>query len=88
MVEQDQKQVLGENYKRNVYLGGKIGDKFLLNASYSGNSSKDYRDRSPQYENKKDKRDSLWLRENIYQIMEVQQLIIIIVKIKITIQVL
>lgn len=34
----------------------------MLNASYSGNSSKDYRDRSPQYENKKDKRDSLWLR--------------------------
>ena len=48
--------------RENVYLGGKIGDKFLLNASYSGNTSKDYRDRSPQYENKKDKRDSLWLR--------------------------
>ena len=48
--------------KENVYLGGKIGDKFLLSASYSGNTSKDYRDRSPQYENKKDKRDSLWLR--------------------------
>ena len=48
--------------KENVYLGGKIGDKFLLSASYSGNTSKDYRDRSPQYENKKDKRYSLWLR--------------------------
>ena len=48
--------------RENVYLGGKIGDKFLLSASYSGNTSKDYRDRSPQYENKKDKRDSLWLR--------------------------
>jgi len=48
--------------RENVYLGGKIRDKFLLNASYSGNSSKDYRDRSPQYENKKDKRNSLWLR--------------------------
>ena len=34
--------------RENVYLGGKIGDKFLLNASYSGNTSKDYRDRSPQ----------------------------------------
>ena len=50
------------NIRENVYLGGKIGDKFLLNGSYSGNTSKDYRDRSPQYENKKDKRDSLWLR--------------------------
>ena len=38
------------------------GDKLLLNASYSGSTSKDYRDRSPQYENKKDKTDSLWLR--------------------------
>lgn len=39
--------------RENVYLGGKIGDKFLLNGSYSGNTSKDYRDRAPQYENKK-----------------------------------
>lgn len=48
--------------RENVHLGGKVGDKLLLNASYSGNTSKDYRDRSPQYENKKDKTDSLWLR--------------------------
>ena len=48
--------------RENVHLGGKVGDKLLLNASYSGSTSKDYRDRSPQYENKKDKTDSLWLR--------------------------
>ena len=51
-----------ENYKRKCSLGGKVGDKLLLNASYSGSTSKDYRDRSPEYENKKDKTDSLWLR--------------------------
>ena len=48
--------------RKNVYLGGKIGDKFLLNASYSGNTSKDYRDRDIQYKGKEDKRDSIWLR--------------------------
>lgn len=32
--------------RENVYFGGKIGDKFLLNVLYFGNLSKDYRDRS------------------------------------------
>lgn len=48
--------------RNNVYLGGKIGDRFLLNASYSGYSSKDYRDRDPKYDGKKDYRNSTWLR--------------------------
>lgn len=48
--------------RNNVYLGGKVGDKFLLNASYSGYSSKDYRDRDPKYDGKKDYRNSTWLR--------------------------
>lgn len=48
--------------RENVYLGGKIGDRFLLNTSLSGYTSKDYRDRDPIYKNKKDGRNSAWLR--------------------------
>ena len=48
--------------RENVWLGGKLGDRFLLNASISGYESKDYRDRDPKYKNKKDGRNSTWLR--------------------------
>ena len=48
--------------RENVYLGGKIGNKFLLNASYSGYTSEDYRDRDPKYYGRKDFRNSTWLR--------------------------
>lgn len=48
--------------RANAYIGAKVGDRFLLNTSYSGYISKDYRDRDPKYENKKDKRDSFWLK--------------------------
>lgn len=47
--------------RTNVNYGTKIG-KFLLNTSYSGYQSLDYRDRNEEFKNKKDKRDSIWLR--------------------------
>ncbi|MCF2672100.1 TonB-dependent receptor family protein [Fusobacterium varium] len=51
-----------ETTRANLSYGTKIGDKLLLNASYSGYSSMDYRDRNTDYKNDEDKRESVWLR--------------------------
>ena len=48
--------------RANLSYGTKIGDKLLLNASYSGYESMDYRDRNKEYKDDEDKRESIWLR--------------------------
>lgn len=51
-----------ETTKANLSYGTKLGEKLLLNASYSGYTSMDYRDRNKEYKNDEDKRESIWLR--------------------------
>lgn len=51
-----------ETTRANLSYGTKIGDKLLLNASYSGYTSMDYRDRNSEYKDDEDKMESIWLR--------------------------
>ena len=51
-----------ETTRANLTYGTKIGEKLLVNTSYSGYSSMDYRDRNPEYKNDEDRRESIWLR--------------------------
>lgn len=47
--------------RTNLNYGTKLG-KLLLDTSYSGYKSLEYRDRNEEFKGKKDKRDSIWLR--------------------------
>lgn len=47
--------------RTNINYGTKIG-KLLVDTSYSGYKSLEYRDRNEEFKDKKDKRDSIWLR--------------------------
>ena len=51
-----------ETNRANLSYGTKLGEKVLLNASYSGYSSMEYRDRNVEYKDDKDIRNSIWLR--------------------------
>lgn len=51
-----------ETTKTNMNYGTKVGEKLLLNTSYSGYSSMDYRDRSDDYKNDEDTTESIWMR--------------------------
>ena len=51
-----------ETMRANLSYGTKVGEKLLLNASYSGYTSMDYRDRNDNYKDDEDRRDSVWLR--------------------------
>lgn len=51
-----------ETTRANLTYGTKIGEKLLVNASYSGYSSMEWRDRNPEYKNDEDVNESIWLR--------------------------
>ena len=51
-----------ETTRANLTYGTKIGEKLLVNTSYSGYSSMDYRNRNHEYKNDEDRRESIWLR--------------------------
>lgn len=51
-----------ETTRANLSYGTKIGDNLLINTSYSGYSSMDYRDRNDEYNDLEDERESIWLR--------------------------
>lgn len=48
--------------KVNFTYGTKVNENLLVNASYLGTSTMDYRDRNEEYKNDKDTGESIWLR--------------------------
>lgn len=51
-----------ETTRENLSYGTKIGKNLLVNASYSGYSSMEWRDRDPKYKDDEDVNESIWLR--------------------------
>lgn len=51
-----------ETNRARMSYGTKIGDRLLIDTSYVGYESMDYRERNDEYKNDEDKRESFWLR--------------------------
>ena len=51
-----------ETAKLNVNFGTKLTDNLAVSASYSGEQTEEYRDRSVDFKDKKDRRESIWLK--------------------------
>lgn len=51
-----------ETAKLNVNVGTKLTDNLAVSASYSGEQTEEYRDRSIDFKDKKDRRESIWLK--------------------------
>ncbi|WP_297489200.1 TonB-dependent receptor, partial [uncultured Cetobacterium sp.] len=51
-----------ETTRSNLSYGTKIGKNLLINTSYSGYASMDYRDRNEEFKDDKDENQSIWLR--------------------------
>lgn len=51
-----------ETSKLNMNAGTNLTNKLFVSASYSGEKTEEYRNRSKEFKNKKDKRESIWLK--------------------------
>lgn len=51
-----------ETAKLNVNVGTKLTDNFVVSVSYSGEQTEEYKNRSIDFKDKKDRRESIWLK--------------------------